>query len=149
LDEALDIARERTRKERLFIIGGGSVYEQTITLADELFLTQIQPQNPDQAALFEEEFYGDTFFPQVTARAWELCHASRRYRALSTMRPKPDHVPVKYYFRFFKYCRKSSCGCTDVERKRVQRALEEIDSAELPIRLSMQSPSSVSRSLIT
>jgi dihydrofolate reductase len=139
LDEAIDIARLHTKKERMFVIGGGSVYSQTITLADELFLTQLQPQDPNQPALFGEEFYGDTFFPQVPARGWDLCHVSRRYRALDSMRPSPEPEAVKHYFRFFKYGRRSTCGCTSTEKTRVAEALKSAEARELPIRVAMPS----------
>lgn len=136
LDEAINIARSRTKKERMFVIGGGSIYEQTITLADELYLTLIQPGDPAQQPLFDQEFFGDTFFPSVPPRAWELCHVSRRYRALDSLRPRPDPESVKHYFRFFKYARRSSCGCSAAERRRVGIALRTLDPSELPIRVS-------------
>lgn len=132
IDDAIDIAIRHTRRERLFVIGGGSVYQQTYTLADELFLTQIERRDPLQPALFEDEFYGDTFFPNITASNWELCHVSRRYRALDALRPRPDPERVNYYFRFFKYARRS-CGCTQAERRRVQVALTAYGPIELPI----------------
>lgn len=134
IDEAIDIARARTKRERMFVIGGGSIYSQTITVADELYLTQIQRQNPHQPALFEDEFYGDTFFPRVTARGWDLCHVSRRYRALDSLRPRPDPESTKHYFRFFKYARRSTCGCSPVEKRQVARSLSHVDPNELPIR---------------
>ncbi|MFO7798902.1 dihydrofolate reductase [Rhodohalobacter sp.] len=39
-------------KEKVFIIGGGEIYRQTIDRADELIITEIK-----------KEFEGDTFFP--------------------------------------------------------------------------------------
>jgi dihydrofolate reductase len=132
LEEAIDIARAHSQKERLFVIGGGSVYEQTYTLADELYLTQIQPRNPNQIHLFDEEFYGDTFFPRIRGN-WDLCHLSRLYRALDTTNPKSDPNPVNYYFRFFKYGKRSSCGCTPAEKKQVQKALQNQQEIMYPI----------------
>jgi dihydrofolate reductase len=133
VDEAIDIARTHTKKERLFVIGGGSIYSQMLTLADELYLTQIEHQNPHQETLFDEEFYGDTFFPPVTKQSWELCHISRRYRALDTLKPKPDPDAVSYYFRFLKYARKSTCGCTPVERARVKAMLAKGEVFKSPV----------------
>lgn len=52
LDEAFEKARE-IEKEEIFICGGGSVYAQTIDLADKLYLTVI-----------EGDFEADTFFPE-------------------------------------------------------------------------------------
>ena len=138
IDEAIDIARRHSKRERLFVIGGGSVYEQTLTLADEIYLTQIQPRNPKQDLLFAEEFYGDTFFPRVTKSSWELCHMSRLYRALDTTNPRPEPEPekVNHYFRFFKYGKRSSCGCTPAERKQVRHALQTQTDVTFPLGLS-------------
>lgn len=40
-------------EEKVFIIGGGNVFAQTLSLADELYLT-----------LIDKDFKGDTFFPE-------------------------------------------------------------------------------------
>ena len=50
IDEALEYLKER---EKVFIIGGGEIYRQTIERADELIITEIK-----------KEFEGDTFFPE-------------------------------------------------------------------------------------
>lgn len=53
LDEAFKIAKE---KEEIFIIGGGSIYKQTIGLADKLYLTVVE-DSPE----------ADTFFPDYSS----------------------------------------------------------------------------------
>lgn len=133
LDEAIDIAKRHSKKERLFVIGGGSVYDQMYSLADELYLTQIQPRDRMQVSLFAEEFYGDTFFPKISKTGWELCHLSRLYRAIDTWSPKPDPAMVNYYFRFFKYGKRSSCGCTSAEKSQVQKVLGKGEKIIYPI----------------
>ena len=133
LDQAIQIAQKISNKERLFVIGGGSVYEQTYTLADELYLTQITPRDPSQPGLFDDEFYGDTFFPRIPKSNWDLCHLSRVYRAIDTWNPRPDPEIVNYYFRFFKYGRRSSCGCTQAEKKQVAKRLEHDRVSTYPI----------------
>jgi dihydrofolate reductase len=40
-------------EEKVFIIGGGTVFAQTLALADEFYLT-----------LLDDEFSGDTYFPE-------------------------------------------------------------------------------------
>ena len=117
-DEAIDIARGLTTKERLFVIGGGSIYEQAITLADELFLTQIESRDPRQKSLFKEEFYGDTFFPSFPKASWDLCFLSRDYRALDRIGAKIEDYP-NHYFRFWKFARRSTGGCTPSEKKKL------------------------------
>ena len=134
VEEAIDIAREASKRERLFVIGGGSIYKQLSTYADELYLTQIEPYNAAQAPLFAEEFYGDTFFPDIRPAGWDLCHVSRKYRALDSLRPKEDRSPTPYYFRFFKYARRSSCGCSDAERRQVESMLAKGEDILFPLR---------------
>lgn len=54
IEEAIEIAKEK-EQDKIFIIGGGKVYEETIGLVDRLFLT-----------IVEGEFEGDTFFPDYS-----------------------------------------------------------------------------------
>lgn len=46
--------------EDIFIIGGGNIYEQTIDLADQLEITQV-----------EAEINADTFFPKIDEKKWQ------------------------------------------------------------------------------
>ncbi len=50
IDEALVYLKD---SEKVFIIGGGEIYKQTIDRADELIITEIK-----------KKFEGDTFFPE-------------------------------------------------------------------------------------
>jgi dihydrofolate reductase len=59
LDEAWEFARE-TGKEKVFVIGGASVYEQTLPEADRMILTRVH-----------EEPEGDTYFPDWNRDNWE------------------------------------------------------------------------------
>lgn len=53
LDEAVSFARGRLAKlEEVFVIGGAQIFEQTIGIADKLYLT-----------IVEGDFKADTFFP--------------------------------------------------------------------------------------
>lgn len=54
INEAITLANDFGGDE-IFIIGGGSVYAQTIDLADKLYLTQV-----------DAEFEADTFFPDYS-----------------------------------------------------------------------------------
>ncbi|MFT7643133.1 MAG: dihydrofolate reductase [Pirellulaceae bacterium] len=60
----------------VFVAGGGSVYEQAIPLADEMYLSTIKG-----------EFDGDTYFPAFNVEEWEIVEERdevdfvfRRYR---------------------------------------------------------------------
>lgn len=47
--------------DELVVIGGASIYSQTIDLADKLVITHI-----------EESFEADTFFPTIDSRKWKI-----------------------------------------------------------------------------
>lgn len=59
LQQAIDLAQKNDENE-LFIIGGGEIYKNTISIADTIYITQID-------AIFE----GDTFFPALSSD-WKL-----------------------------------------------------------------------------
>lgn len=54
LEEAFEIGKKLEKKE-IFIIGGGSIYKQTIGLADKLYLTVV-----------DDSPQADTFFPDYS-----------------------------------------------------------------------------------
>ena len=58
ISEALKLTKQETE---VFVIGGGTVYEQFIPLADKLYLTVI-----------EADFEADTYFPIINYKEWEL-----------------------------------------------------------------------------
>ncbi len=53
------IAASSKDAEEIFIIGGAELYKATLPLADNLYLT-----------LINQEFTGDTFFPEIDFKAW-------------------------------------------------------------------------------
>jgi dihydrofolate reductase len=63
LSSAIDKYKD---KGELFIIGGESIYKQTIGLADKLYVTIVH-------RIFE---YADTFFPQIDKNMWILTESS-------------------------------------------------------------------------
>jgi dihydrofolate reductase len=69
IDEALTLAKSMTKDwpEEVFIIGGGEIYQATLPQADRIYLTII-----DQA------FDGDTFFPEIDPKKFELVEESPR-----------------------------------------------------------------------
>jgi dihydrofolate reductase len=58
ISEALKLTKQETE---VFVIGGGTVYEQFMPLADKLYLTVI-----------EADFEADTYFPIINYKEWEL-----------------------------------------------------------------------------
>jgi dihydrofolate reductase len=59
LQEALDLAD--TKKQEVFVIGGASIYKQSIDFADKLYITRVHA-SPD----------GDTSFPEIKESDWEM-----------------------------------------------------------------------------
>jgi dihydrofolate reductase len=78
----LDIVKnwnENNPDEEYFIIGGGNVYEQAIPIADRLYITWI-----------DEDFEGDTFFPNYSLEEWDLQEKKQGV--------KNEENPYDYYF---------------------------------------------------
>lgn len=62
VDAAIETARRHA--DEICIIGGGTIYEQTLALADKIYLTTI-----------EADIEGDTKFPDLDQTAWEIAPA--------------------------------------------------------------------------
>ena len=54
------LLKELCKDKDLFIIGGASIYKQTIDQAGRLYITQI-----------DEEVEGDAFFPEIDPAKWQ------------------------------------------------------------------------------
>ena len=60
IEEALEMAYDN-KEEECFIIGGGTIYEQTKKLWDKLYLTQV-----------DIDVEGEIYFPRVDLSEWQL-----------------------------------------------------------------------------
>jgi dihydrofolate reductase len=60
INEALRIAADYKETE-VFIIGGASVYKQTINIAEKLYITKVH-----------HKFEGDSFFPKIDLKIWRI-----------------------------------------------------------------------------
>ena len=58
IDDALDKCGP---DEEIFIIGGGSIYRQFMTIADRLFITHVHKKAP-----------ADIYFPEIDRSIWEI-----------------------------------------------------------------------------
>ena len=58
LEEALKVAEQNGETEAM-ILGGGTIYEQAISMANRIYLTRIYAS-----------FEGDTFFPELDENVW-------------------------------------------------------------------------------
>lgn len=61
ISEAIARAEEE-KKDEVFIIGGGKIFEQTMHLADRLYVTRVHANIPS----------ADTFFPDIDHSHWKL-----------------------------------------------------------------------------
>lgn len=69
--------------DELVIIGGASIYAQTIAVADKLVITHV-----------DVESRADTFFPQIDYRDWSVTHST-------------DHCGAIYNYRITEYTNSS------------------------------------------
>lgn len=102
---SLHAAIESVRGEkRVFIIGGGELYKQSMEIADEIYLTHISDQHPNQRLfpLFES----DTYFPEVSDKQWVIHRKGRQFVASSKLRGKPTGAASGLYLQFVTYKRK-------------------------------------------
>lgn len=64
LENAIALARTSDCREA-FVIGGGDIYKQCITMADRIYMTRVHASYPD----------ADTFFPPIDASLFRLENA--------------------------------------------------------------------------
>lgn len=103
---SLHAALESVRGEkRVFIIGGGELYRQSIDVADEIYLTHISDQHPN-LRLFPL-FESDTVFPEVRQEHWNVHREGRLFVASSKMTVKPTGAASGLYMQFVTYKRKN------------------------------------------
>lgn len=85
LETAIDIARSANEQE-VFIIGGAEIFNQSIHLADRLYITEIKTT-----------LEGDTYFPLIDKKEWKAISAKSH----------PLDAKHNYAFEFVTYQRKN------------------------------------------
>ena len=78
LDEAIVMAREDNEP---FIIGGEEIYKQAMEKVDRIYITRIH-----------ETFDGDTYFPEIDERKWEV--VSSKYHGIDDKHPYPFTIYI-------------------------------------------------------
>lgn len=86
LTEALQLAQKHCDLQ-VFIIGGSEIFQQALPLLQKVYLT-----------LIEEEFNGDTFFPELAPNEWQEVHYEHHG-------PDQDN---KFAYSFIEYARTHS-----------------------------------------
>lgn len=61
IEDAIKLAQEHGEGKEIFIIGGGHIYLQSITLVDRIYLTRIH-----------KDFEGDAFYPTIPSEHFTL-----------------------------------------------------------------------------
>jgi len=69
--------------EEVFVIGGGEIYKQSITIADKIELTRVHCTTPE----------ADAFFPEIDPNKWELTE--------KVYHPKDDKHKFDFTFETF------------------------------------------------
>ncbi|MCM3738909.1 dihydrofolate reductase [Oceanobacillus luteolus] len=77
--ETLKEWNDNNSAEEFFVIGGGEIFKQVLPFADRMYITWI-----------DEEFEGDTFFPEFSLHEWELTS--------KTKGKKDEKNPYDYYY---------------------------------------------------
>ncbi|MFY9177159.1 MAG: dihydrofolate reductase [Caldicoprobacterales bacterium] len=78
-----EVFRDIRNESECFIIGGAEIYSAFLPYAEKLYITYI-----------DHEFEGDTYFPQINNKEWEM---------VSRISGKRDYKnPYDYYFKVYK-----------------------------------------------
>ena len=80
VDEALQLCKD---DNEVFIIGGSTIYRQTIDRADRLYITHIEQSFPE----------ADVFFPVINPEDWKLTDAEHH--------DKNENQPFSFTFQTF------------------------------------------------
>ena len=76
LEAALKAAEGKT--EETFIIGGESIYRQSLHVARKLYLTVVDDTTVNDAAINATPQQADAFFPEINPKEWELIEKEMR-----------------------------------------------------------------------
>ncbi len=81
IEEALSTAYDNNEEE-VFIIGGGTIYDQTQNIWDKLYLTEV-----------DLDVEGDVFFPKIDLAEWDLISSEDH--------PKDEKNAFNYSFKVY------------------------------------------------
>ena len=76
LDAALKAAEGKT--EETFILGGESIYRQSLPVARKLYLTVVDDTTVNDAAINATPQQADAFFPEINPEEWKLIEKEMR-----------------------------------------------------------------------
>lgn len=76
LEAALKAAEGKT--EETFILGGESIYRQSLPVARKLYLTVVDDTTVNDAAINATPQQADAFFPEINPKEWKLIEKEMR-----------------------------------------------------------------------
>ncbi len=94
--EGIEYAQNH-RENELFIIGGGEIYRQALTVCHRIYYTEVEVKIPDAT----------TFFPLLTEEDWELVSEEKH--------EKDEQNPYNYKFQIYE--RKTPITVMDLEEE--------------------------------
>ncbi|WP_259016987.1 dihydrofolate reductase [Emticicia fluvialis] len=60
IDKAIELTKQAQGADEIFIVGGGNIYEQALSITDKIYLTEVKVS-----------IEGDTYFPELSADEWQ------------------------------------------------------------------------------
>ena len=60
IDKAIELAKQADGADEIFIVGGGNIYEQALSITDKIYLTEVKVS-----------IEGDTYFPELSTDEWQ------------------------------------------------------------------------------
>ncbi len=83
INQGINLAKSNSA-QKLFIIGGADIYQQCLSLAEEIYLTEV-----------DAEVEGDRFFPQLDESIWSLT----KQHSYAADQDNPHNMIFKVYSR--------------------------------------------------
>jgi len=68
IEDSLTKAEYWSNSDEVFVIGGGSIYEQFMEISQKLYITKVH-----------HKFDADTYFPHIDKEQWDLISVDKRY----------------------------------------------------------------------
>mgnify|MGYP004525634791 CR=1 FL=1 len=86
------------KNDEVFVIGGASIYEQAMEIANKLYITKVEEESPNV----------DTYFPTINQREWNIY-------ACDTFTERKSNRNKTFHYSFLTY--KKSIKCPQEQRE--------------------------------
>lgn len=82
MSSSIEEVLEKYKDENICVIGGAEIFKQFMPYVSRMFITYI-----------DEEFEGDTYFPEINDNEWKELHSEKGI--------KNEKNPYDYYFKIY------------------------------------------------